>query len=393
MSADSLQQTCITTSIVFLEPTEQDTKDGIVYTHKELVVQIGSTVQLLELFEHGVKFGVGNRIGVAPRYCFSIFTKPLPNIPDTSDHQGVPQLWPTPPRQVRFNFNPSNHVEQSTPTESTSHVSIEMPRGDDIGELNDTLQAMDLAEKPVISSTPAPNLIFRSRQNTGVGQKRPKPDSSMLDAGDISDRNTNTILAKFDTLGRQLTTVIHQAVLNINTNTNGAISQQTDAIVAKIQSCYENGIDHQASVHGDIIKVVRNSHATIQQQQDQLISKFSNLVQSTQNLGSSLIQSSTQAPVFQTTTTSTNAVPSETNAMCDIDSEVELGSNSAVGCSYLPPSSNVSAIQSELNSKKDRASQGSLKFIRTHPEKIPRWSAFRCIQIKCAWHFLLQSAI
>ena len=97
----------------------------------------------------------------------------------------------------------------------------------------------------------------------------------MVEAEDISDRNTSAILAKFDTLGRQLTTVIHQAVLNINTNTNGAISQQTDTIVAKLQSCYENAVDHRANVHADIIKLIQSSQSAIQQQQAEMLSKFS----------------------------------------------------------------------------------------------------------------------
>ena len=372
MSANNAIKPCFTTNVVFLEPTEEDAYNGIVYFHPDLAVQTGTRVQIIEYYDHGVRFQLGQRTGVAPRNNFSIFTEVLPTIPEEP-------LCPTPPRRVNFDDHSENNVESSTPADGAGHVSIEMPRGDDIAELNDTMQAMDLAEKPVISSTPAPNLIFRARQGTSGGQKRTKADSTMLDADDISDRNTSAILAKFDTLGRQLTKVIADAVVNINTNTNGAISQQTDTIVAKLQSCYENGIHYQTSVHTDIIKAVQNSQSAIQQQQSQLLSKFHNLAQSTKSLGANLVRSPPAHGICSTTEsppTKTVVTNEATEVMSDINSKSESDEVNAVGCSYLPPSSNESAIQSELSASEDKATQDSLKFIRTHPEKVPRWSAY-----------------
>ena len=99
MSANSYESLCFTTQVVFLEPTEQDVIDNIVYCHPELVVQAGSRVQIVEMYEHGLKFWFRGRVGIAPMHCFSIVTETVPAI---QMEQEVRVLRPTPTKHVNF---------------------------------------------------------------------------------------------------------------------------------------------------------------------------------------------------------------------------------------------------------------------------------------------------
>jgi len=67
----------------------------------------------------------------------------------------------------------------------------------------------------------------------------------------------------------------------------------------------------------------------------------------------------------------------------DSESEIEMFGNQS---SLLPPSSNISAIRSEIDDSEDRSTMDALKFVRTHPDRVPRWNDYKnkmCLALFC----------
>lgn len=373
---------CFTKNVVFLEPTEHDAMNGITYQHPELVVPVGSRVRIIERLRYGACFAFGHRTGCAPYENFTHFSvdENWPAPPSREELDGPIQTAPKSPAESgKFVLGTAREHSQSIKVDKSGPIdlesgSVEQRRGEDLDDLNNTLQAMQLGERPTAASTPLPVPIHRPRGVSGssVSQKRPKADSTMLDASDVVI-DTKAIMTQFDTLGRQLTQVIHDAVLHVNTNTNNALSAISTAIQEKVFSCHQNCVNHQSSVQADILKQVKHSQAIFQKQQQELLSKFTNLAQSTHRIGENIAkQSMAQSVVTTMTPTPQKAVNfSEPEAPMSTSSHTTV--QGVAGCSYLPPSSNASALQAELATDEDRATQDALKFIRTHPEKVPKW--------------------
>ena len=397
---------CLTLCDLYLQPNEFDVENGVTWYHEKLLLPSGSQVTIVDEMNHGVTYVVGDRWGFARYEYFQTYSETNPFIFSESSNEG--HLVPTPVKKVQFCDESSlSGLSEDEPSlesimcpsifsDNENFGPIESRRGDDIDELNDTLLQMNLAEKPSASSTPMPPIIHRPRDKAHT-KKRQVMETTMPVAGDFTnDKNTNLIISAVEQLGRQLTHLVHQATVNINTNTNAAVCQYKDEIIKKIDSCYENSTVKRA----EIIQIVQSSQNLIQNSQQNVLNAFKNISQSTQNLGANLAGMSANMTKLASTRTTNQKVqqPEAADAtMADPGMiSAPVGVNS---CSYLPPSSNSANIQSELGFEEDRATQDALKFIRTHPEKVPKWSAYSgkmCMALFCCkvlYKFAKQQAV
>ena len=332
MEFRSENEFCFAKIPLYLEPTEADQANGTKLFHPDLKVDTGSRVRVVERLTNGVMFEFGHRLGCAPYWTLATISAP----------------------QVGAVAEPIGERQ------SVESCVIDMPRGDN---LDDTVQHMGVIENPTGTSTPAPNLIFRARENS---VKRNRPDSTMLEKEDVPCLTVNDVMARLDSLA--------DAVKN-NTDVLAQVSHELHLVNTKLDTTQVENRQERANLKSNISTELKLLHEAAEKRHVQTLKEFKCCIQAARtNVGMMGISSSVAPKNVRISTTPT--VINETGSDINMD----------VDCSYLPPSSNASAIQNELNKTEDRSTQDSLKFIRTHPEKVPSWKDYKgkmCMALFC----------
>ena len=91
---------CVTMSDLYLQPNENDVKNGVTWYHGDLLLPSGSQVTIIDQLKHGVVYVAGKRRGFAGYEYFTEYSKTNPFIPTELSNEG--RLAQTPVKKVQF---------------------------------------------------------------------------------------------------------------------------------------------------------------------------------------------------------------------------------------------------------------------------------------------------
>ena len=299
----------------------------------------------------------------------------------------VERLSKTRSPHVRFSGNDSRRLDRR----DALHDSIEQSRagGDDLNDLNESMQNMSVVERPTAQSTPMPNLIHRPRG----GSKRPTTDSTMLEQNQVVHSNDIAMLqAQIDQLGVKLTHLAAKQATNVNVNTNGIVNGRFEQLSNKFDSQVQvlsnqlNHLDNKVDTHAQtnlhhLEEVKQYFHEQITLSRDdsksnhkQLINMFERFIQESRSASVARKSRSTPSPRKQTAQTPAAEPMDDGDDSSDPESEPDHQRNNFT---HLPVSANISSLSSELDTNEDKGTADALKAIRNKPEKVPTWNAYR----------------